>query len=376
MIAVDGAAAPGGASDAGHPFDLADLGDALSRSALAEFVACFDPLGPRRADWERHRGQAPPAMQPLIDLFLLSRQVEEDRLPHRIQVMLAELSRLGLVVRANGLAAMADGLVVLPVFGRWLLCQPPQVVPEFYFGDDTLALLTRLSPRAKGRCLDLCTGPGTLALHAAGICDHVTAVESVPRSAQLARLNMALNRVSHRVEVMEGDLYAPVRGRLFDSVVANPPMLPYPPALTGPSIGHGGEDGFRVTMRILAGLPDALSQDGAAQIIGTCLSDGVMPLGVDRLQAAAGDRIDLTLSVMSHQSLHQEAPLWDALVATVAAASKEDKPIVRAAYAALLERAHASHLCHLFLHACHGNGQLRLIDLADANRGGIWRLRG
>jgi hypothetical protein len=367
---------PNGTYGTGQAFDLAALGDALSRSALGELVACFDPLRPGQAAWHRYRGQVPIEIRPLVDFFLLNRPVECDALPQNIRDLVPDMVRLGIATEDNRQAWMAHGLVALPVFGRWLLCQPPGPNPEFYFGDDSLGLLTRILPRAGGRCLDLCAGPGLLALHSAGVAGCVTAVESDPEAARLARFNVTLNRLSHRVEVLQGDLFEPVRGRRFDTITANPPMLPYPSNLAGPSIGHGGCDGFRVTRRILAGIPDALSETGTAQIIGTCLSDGATPIGIDQLQAAAEKRLCLTLTILSHHGLSAADPFFGRLIATIAAISGEKEEIVRKSYSVMVARAHASHLCNFFIHAVHGGSQLRIIDVARRNRSGHWFTRG
>ncbi|MEA3000376.1 MAG: release factor glutamine methyltransferase [Sphingomonadales bacterium] len=358
------------------PLDLGWLGDALSGSGLAEYVGCFDLFRPRRADWERHRGQSPERLRPLIDLFLLSGIVPPAALPARIRAGLGDLEALGLLREEPAGVAMAGGLAVLPVFGRWLMCHAPRANSKFYFGDDTVALLPRLTPIAGGRCLDLCAGPGMLALHAAGIADRVVAVEPAPDSAQLARLNACLNRLSHRIEVLEGDLYAPVRGERFDTVIANPPMLPVPRGFEGPTIGHGGEDGLSLTRRVLAGLPDALTPGGVAQMIGVGLSDGARPLCLAALKESAGGALDLTVSILSHRSLRKGAPHLLALVATIAATSAADEREVGAAYRAMLAQAGASSLCHLFIHARSGRGRIDVIDLSAANGDDGWRWRG
>jgi SAM-dependent methyltransferase len=376
MTCVDPVPAADASRSDGEPLDLGRLGDGLSWSGLGEYIGCFDPFSPRRGDWERHRDQAPERLRPLIDLVLLNRTVAPGALPRPIQAELAGLEALGLLHQSASGVAMAGGLVVLPVFGRWLMCHAPQVNPQFYFGDDTVALLARLSPIAGGRCLDLCAGPGMLALHAAGVANRVVAVEQAPESAQLARLNTHLNRLSHRIDVLEGDLYAPVSGERFDTVIANPPMLPFPAGLDGPAIGHGGEDGLGLTRRVLAGLPEVLRPGGVAQIIGVGLSDGAIPLGVRALEDAIGGRLDLTLSVISHRTVQEGAPYLDALVATIAAASRAEEQMVRAAYLAMLRQAGASALCHLFIHARCGRGRIEVIDVSAANRELGWRWRG
>jgi hypothetical protein len=307
-------------------------------------------------------------------LLLLNRAVRRDLLPQGIRAVLAGVIQSGLMAEDGEEVWLTGGLVLLPVFGKWLFCQPPNRNPAFYFGDDSIGLLTRILPRAGGVCLDLCTGPGLLALHSAGIAKHVTAVEFDPASAALARLNASLNRLAHRIDVRQGDLFDPVRDQRFDTITANPPMLPYPEELAVPRIGHGGADGLQFTRRILAELPHALSETGTAQIIGTCLSDGAAPLVIPSLRAQASIQMtDLTVSVLSHQPVTQSL-LWEALVATLVATSGSDAADVRAAYANLLARAQATHLCHLYIHATPGKGEFHLIDMARSNAHGTWYL--
>ncbi len=370
----------GGIAPDAAAFDLGRLADALGEVGFGEYVADLDLHRPRRGDWERHRDDAPRDLQPLIDLFLLARGVDPEALDPRFGSLLRGLEDLGLAIRGDRDIAMAGGLVVVPVFGRWLMCHAPQPNTRFYFGDDTVALLTRLTPPAGGRCLDLCSGPGMLALHAAGIADEVVAVERTAVAAQLARMNLRLNRLEHRVRVYEGDLYAPVQGETFDFVVANPPMLPVPPGLDGGPIGLGGTDGFRLTRRILAGLPAALRPGGVAQIIGLSLSDGTTPLGIEHLTDAASGHFDLTVSILSHVSADAGTACFDALAATIAQISGTEITRVRRACRTHLQQSGATGLCHLFIHARHrrgeGPGRLAVIDVSSTNRERDWRWRG
>jgi len=75
--------------------------------------------------------------------------------------------------------------------------------------------------------LDLCTGSGILAVHAAlRGAGRVVAVDISRRAVAAARLNGWLNGV--RVDARRGDLFAPVTGERFDLIVSNPPYLPGP----------------------------------------------------------------------------------------------------------------------------------------------------
>src|SRR3954451_15594172 len=67
------------------------------------------------------------------------------------------------------------------------------------------------------RVLDLCTGTGVLAITAAQEGAEVPAVALSPRALACVRANSLLNGV--RVEPLRGDLFGPVKGRVFDVIV-------------------------------------------------------------------------------------------------------------------------------------------------------------
>ncbi len=85
----------------------------------------------------------------------------------------------------------------------------------------TLAQLTPRDP--VGRTLDLGTGCGVQALHAARHSGHVVATDLSRRALQLAGLTAALSGVP--LELRAGDLLEPVAGESFDLVVSNPPFV-------------------------------------------------------------------------------------------------------------------------------------------------------
>ena len=64
--------------------------------------------------------------------------------------------------------------------------------------------------------LDLGTGSGIGALFAARAGCLVTAVDINPEAVRCARINALMNRLEERVQVLEGDLFAPVAGRRSD----------------------------------------------------------------------------------------------------------------------------------------------------------------
>src|SRR5882724_7624347 len=73
--------------------------------------------------------------------------------------------------------------------------------------------------------LDMGTGSGVCAIVAARNGRRVVAVDINPTAVRCARTNVFLNDVSDRVEVLQSDLFANVRGQRFDVVLFNPPFV-------------------------------------------------------------------------------------------------------------------------------------------------------
>ncbi len=73
--------------------------------------------------------------------------------------------------------------------------------------------------------LDMGTGSGVCALAAARRARRVVAVDVNPAAVRCARLNALLNDLEERIDVREGDLFAPLDGERFDLVLFNPPFL-------------------------------------------------------------------------------------------------------------------------------------------------------
>jgi release factor glutamine methyltransferase len=114
-----------------------------------------------------------------------------------------------------------------------------------------------------GRVLDMGTGSGIGAIAAARWAGSVVAVDINPAAARCARINTLLNRLEARIEVREGDLFAPVGDERFDVVLFNPPFYQGAPQS---ALDHAWRS-TDVVERFVAALPAHLTPHGCALII-------------------------------------------------------------------------------------------------------------
>jgi len=99
----------------------------------------------------------------------------------------------------------------------------------FSFSLDAV-LLSRFANLPKsGRVADFCTGNGVIALLCSDKTEAVIdAIEIQARLADMARRNVALNNLEHRIQVIEADLreYALTAGNgIYDAITVNPPYM-------------------------------------------------------------------------------------------------------------------------------------------------------
>lgn len=130
----------------------------------------------------------------------------------------------------------------------------------------TLAAATLRTPART--LLDLGTGCGVQALHAARHARAITATDVAPRALAMARATFALNGLD--VELLDGPWLAPVAGRRFDRIVSNPPFVPGPARVdyVYRDSGQAGDDALAALVRAL---PDHLEPGGVAQLLGSWL---------------------------------------------------------------------------------------------------------
>jgi len=121
--------------------------------------------------------------------------------------------------------------------------------------------LERLSKNEPLSLLDVGTGSGAIVLsllkrlpQARGV-----AVDISSAALAVAKENAASLAVDSRVEFLRGDVFSPVRGRIFDAIVSNPPYIPdgdiahlEPEVRQEPRIAlAGGSDGLSFYRRLV-----------------------------------------------------------------------------------------------------------------------------
>ncbi len=122
------------------------------------------------------------------------------------------------------------------------------------------------------RVLDLCTGSGCIAIACAYAFAEaaVDAVDLSPDALEVAAVNVEHHGLADRVELLEGDLFAPVDGRRYDLIVSNPPYvgaaeLAALPAEYGhePQLGlAAGSEGLDLVVPMLAAAAEYLEPAG------------------------------------------------------------------------------------------------------------------
>ena len=111
--------------------------------------------------------------------------------------------------------------------------------------------------------LDMGTGSGVGAIFAARWAGRVLAVDINPAAVRCARLNALMHAHEDRIEVREGDLFAPVGDERFDTILFNPPYFRGTPSA---ALDHAWRS-TDVVERFAAALPDHLTTSGHALVI-------------------------------------------------------------------------------------------------------------
>ena len=127
-------------------------------------------------------------------------------------------------------------------------------------------------PDAVADVLDLCTGSACLAILAAHTfpAARIDAVDLSPDALAVARHNVADYELAARIRLVEGNLFAGLKSRRYDLIIANPPYVNAAAMATLPAEYRrepelalaSGDDGLDLTRAILAGARRQLRPHG------------------------------------------------------------------------------------------------------------------
>ncbi len=124
--------------------------------------------------------------------------------------------------------------------------------------------------------LDMGTGCGILGTLVAMKGAHTVAVDISPFAVRCAKENAALNHVTARLSIVQGDLFAPINpSEQFDAVLFNAPYLPVEDSEGSSWLEQawvGGASGRKVIDRFIAEVPKYLKPEGLVLLMQSTLS--------------------------------------------------------------------------------------------------------
>ena len=159
--------------------------------------------------------------------------------------------------------------------------------------EDSELLAKYVKAYARGRVLDVGTGSGVQALTAMELHEvgEVIAIDINPLA--VAHVRRRLEDVAppyqRKVTVLQGDMFTPVRGQLFDTIICNPPYLPDEEKDHDPAL-YGGAEGYEWSIKFLREAKKCLAPGGQILFLFSSLTNR--------------DRIDLELKMLGY--LHEE----------------------------------------------------------------------
>ena len=131
----------------------------------------------------------------------------------------------------------------------------------------------RIFPGAE--VLDMGTGSGVCAIAAARQGARVVAVDISAAAVRCTQINALVNSFEDRIDVLQGDLFAPVQGRRFDLVLFNPPFVRGTPRNDADRAWRSTD----VAERFAAGLREHLTRSGSALVVLSTFGDAAHFLG-------------------------------------------------------------------------------------------------
>lgn len=229
----------------------------------------------------------------LIRLFLLNGTEPATAIRAALAPLGYEEALAAGIVTAEGRA----GLDIRPHEDHWWVVADLDAgsiggpVPEDHVlgvGHASVSLARATARRPVGSLLDVGTGCGVQALHAAAHAGRITATDLSPRALALARGTFHLNEID--VELLAGEWFDPVANRRFDQIVCNPPFV-VGPARVDYVYRDSGLAGDAAGELVMRRLPGHLTEGGVGQLLASWLHrrgedwaervTGWLPAGVD-----------------------------------------------------------------------------------------------
>jgi release factor glutamine methyltransferase len=143
--------------------------------------------------------------------------------------------------------------------------------------EDTFLIAENITVTENDDVLDVGTGCGILAVLAADKAKRVLAVDINPHAVECTVENAEANGVKERIEVLQGDLFHPIKqSERFSLILFNSPYLPSELDEEKSWIGKawsGGPDGRRVIDRFISDAPNFLADKGRILLVQSSLSD-------------------------------------------------------------------------------------------------------
>jgi len=202
----------------------------------------------------------------MLDASPLSSLLDDER-PSRIGKFLGML--LGLAYRLAGVhrydALRIEHVLDLPIVVLPSVANPKVLRTGAFFA----SRIDNQLVAADADVLDLGTGSGVCALFAARHARRVVAVDVNPEAVRCATVNALMNRLDARIEVRQGDLFAPVADRRFDLVLFNPPFIVGAPKDARDAAWRSSD----LPQRFAAGLAARLKPRGAALVLLSSFGD-------------------------------------------------------------------------------------------------------
>lgn len=270
----------------------------------------------------------------LLRLFVLGRDVTRAALDRALpRTGTAGAQRLGLVAAAGeGPDDVVRARVDLRPYAAvdaagtahwWVVSDPGELATGRALREDHVlgvggasTMLARCTPRRPvDRVLDLGTGCGVQALHAARHAHRVVATDVSRRALAMARFTWRLNgNADDALDLREGSMLDPVAGERFDLVVSNPPFVITPRTDAVPAYEYrdGGLEGDEIVRRLVTGVGAVLAPGGTAVMLGNWEHRAGQPW-TQRvggwLDALAGD-LDVHVVQREVQDPAEYAELW------------------------------------------------------------------